>query len=335
MNAQNIRPIRDNVGFCWNPDEMNTLMSYLAKNDTQKSFSSDNLVLGISPHDDYLYAGRVYYPLYKLIHAKEIVVFGVTHGTVRKAMNDPRNILIFDDYKYWHGPYKNIEVSLLREYIENKLPKNDFMVSDRAQDIEHSIEALLPFVQYYNHDFKFTPIMVTGMSFDRMDKISDKLADIISGYIKAHNLKLGKDVFFLISSDLNHYGKDFDNVPYGEDKKAHTEGTENDQRIAHAAFDGELTKDKIEHLTSELWQNPGSEKPHPIWCGQYSIPFGLLTTMKVINNVSEKKLDGEIFRYSDTWTEGVIPIKYTNLGTTAPFSLKHWVGFLSAGFYLK
>ncbi len=106
--AQSTRPIRDNVGFCWQPDEMNTLMKYLSSHAGKTAdFPSANLVAAISPHDDYLYAGSVYYPLYKLIKTKEVVIFGVTHGTVRKAMNDPKNVLIFDDYKHWHGPYGN------------------------------------------------------------------------------------------------------------------------------------------------------------------------------------------------------------------------------------
>ena len=43
---------------------------------------------------------------------------------------------------------------------------------------------------------------------------------------------------------------------------------------------------------------------------------------------------GKLFKYSDTWTEGVLTVKGTKMGITAPYSLKHWVGFLSAGFYL-
>jgi AmmeMemoRadiSam system protein B len=334
--AQSIRPIRDNVGFCWQPSEMNLLMKYLSSHSNKTDdFPSANLVAAISPHDDYLYAGSVYYPLYKLIKTKEVVIFGVTHGTVRKAMNDPKNVLIFDDYKYWHGPYGNAGISPLREIIKNKLNKNDFMVSDKAQDIEHSIEALVPFLQYYNRDIKITPIMVTQMPFEKMEQLSTELSKIISDYIKQNNLKLGKDIFFLISTDADHYGRDFDNIPYGEDKKAHEEATSNDKRIAKETFNGILTNDKIKNLTKELWGTPTDNPPSPVWCGKFSVPFGLLTTSKIIKEVSDKNLTGELFKYSDTWTEGVIPIKHTNLGTTAPFSLKHWCGWLSAGFYIK
>jgi hypothetical protein len=62
--------------------------------------------------------------------------------------------------------------------------------------------------------------------------------------------------------------------------------------------------------------------------------FGLLTINKVVDKIG-KKLTGKVFEYSDTWTEGVLPVKGTEMGITAPYSLKHWVGFFSAGFYLK
>jgi len=336
MDAQSIRPVRDNVGFCWTPEQMNILMDYIQANESENQFDSNGLVAGISPHDDHLYAGRIYYPLYKMIHAKEVVVFGVTHGTVRRAMNDPQDKLIFDSYDYWHGPYGNVEISELRQFVTDRLPADEMMVSNKAQDIEHSIEALVPFLQYYNRDFNLTPIMVTGMSFNRMDQVSDNLGRIFREYIQQKSLTPGKDIFFLISSDLNHYGEDFDNAPYGKDSAAHAEGTANDQKIARTAFSGKLTSEKIKNLTEMLWNEGTSDTiARPLWCGQYSIPFGLLTTMKTLRAVSDKSLSGKILRYSDTWTEGVLPIERTSLGTTAPFSLEHWVGFLSAGFYLK
>ncbi len=336
LMAQGIRPIRDNTGFCWNSSEMNKLMKYLKSHARyEEEFQSKDLVAAISPHDDYLYAAGVYYPLYKLINVKEVVIFGVTHGAVRKAMNDPKNVLILDDYKFWYGPYGKVAISPLREIIKKNMDKKDFTISDSAQEIEHSIEALVPFLQYYNRNIKITPIMVTQMPFERMEQVSDELTKIIADYISQNKLKPGKDIFFLISSDANHYGKDFDNIPYGEDEAAHSKGTDNDKRIAKNAFNGILTKNKIEILAKKLWGKPMDNPSSPVWCGKYSIPFGLLTIWKVIKRAYSKELNGNIYKYSDSWMEGVIPIKHTNLGLTAPFSLKHWVGWLSAGFYLS
>ena len=337
INAQqnNVRPVRDDVGFCWRASEMDTLMNYLSENYEAQTAANDLLIGGISPHDDYLYAGRVYYPLYRLIRAKEVVIFGATHGTVRKAMNDPKNILIFDDYKYWKGPYKNVEISPLREIIKSKLDKDYFMVSDKAQDIEHSIEALVPFLQYYNRDVKITPIMVTQMPFSRMDTISVALSGIIKDYITSNNLKPGKDIFFLISTDADHYGEDFDNSPFGEDAEAHTEATTNDKRIAATYINADITINDIEGLTKELWGSLEIKTPVPLWCGKYSVPFGLLSIYHIMNDLNLKGLNGHLLKYSDTWTEKPLPVYGTHMGTTAPFSLKHWCGFLSAGLYLR
>lgn len=247
--SQTTRPIRDDVGYCWNANQFDKFIEWLDQKCPEDNpayrtgrFNSENLVAGISPHDDYLYAGEIYYPLYKLIHVKEVVIFGVTHGTVRKAMNDPRNVLILDEFDKWQGPYTDVEISPLRELIKQKLDQQYYIISNKAQSIEHSIEGLIPFLQHYNRDVKITPIMVTGMPFERMDSLSEKLAEIISGYLKENNLKLGKDIFFLISNDANHYGEDFGNQPYRLDENAHTTATKNDKRIAYETFNGLVTQ---------------------------------------------------------------------------------------------
>jgi len=332
--GQGKRPIQDNVGFCWNANEMDSVISFLSRNYEGKEFDQDGLIAAVSPHDDYLYAGEIYYPLYKTLRTKEAIIFGVTHGTVRKAMNDPKDILIFDDYKFWNGPYKDVEVSPLRDYIKHNLNKEYYTVSDKAHDIEHSIEAVIPFLQHYNKDIKITPIMVTAMPYERMENISADLAEIISSYIRKNNLELSKDIFFLISTDANHYGKDFDNSPFGEDDKAHTHATNIDKGITETCLTGRINNFKIKEFINKLWPD-SSNTVKPLWCGRYPVPFGILTAVKVVNKINGKEISGELFRYSDTWTEKVLPIKNTHLGLTAPFSLKHWVGFLSAGFYLK
>ena len=336
ISAQNIRPIRDNVGFCWRADEMDKLINWLDENvDGDENPVTQNPVAGFSPHDDYLYAAKVYYPLYKMIKTKEVVIFGVTHGTVRKAMNDPQNVLILDDYDLWQGPYGNVEISPLRELIKSKLDTNYYMISDKAQSIEHSIEALIPFLQHYNRNVKITPVMITRMPYDRMEKISDDLTKIITDYIKANNLKLGKDIFFLISNDADHYGEDFNNAPFGTDEEAHRKATENDKRIAAETFNGIITEKRIKNITNELWIEVTDKDVCPLWCGRYPTVFGLLTINKVVNEITNKNLEGKVLKYSDTWTEGVIPLKGTHMGTTAPFSLKHWVGFVSAAFWIE
>jgi len=332
--SQEVRPVRDDVGYCWQSNQLDLFINWLDENSDSDNFKSDNLIAGISPHDDYLYAGKIYYPLYKLIQAKEVVIFGVTHGTVRKEIGDPKNIIILDEFDKWKGPYKDVEISPLRNKIKQLLNPEYYIVNSKAQSLEHSIEGLIPFLQHYNREVKITPIMVTAMSFERMDSIGVQLSEIISTYAKENNLKLGVDIFFLISNDANHYGEDFDNLPYGMSEEAHNVATTNDKRIANKIFNGFLTKDKLRSFTGDLWPETGVSKECPLWCGRYSIVFGLLTVDKIVKGMG-KKLDGKVFKYSDTFTEGVLPFKGSKMGITAPFSLKHWCGFFSAGFYTE
>lgn len=334
ITPQEIRSIRDDIGFCWSAEEVNILMKYLNENDIS-NFPKENLIAAISPHDDYLYAGQVYAPLYKLIKTKEVVVFGVTHGTVRKEMNDPQNILIIDEYDLWKGPYKNVDISPLREKIKNELDTSYYTISNKAHSLEHSIEALIPFLQYYNRDIKITPIMITQMPLEKIEEISGRLTDIIINYIKTNNMKLGEDIFFLISNDANHYGKDFNNDKFGEDLTAHKTATNLDKQIADESFNGEITKEKIKSITEKIWETENNKNICPLWCGRYPIVFGLTAVSQITNKLGYGNINGKVFKYSDTFSGGVLPLKGTSLGTTAPFSLKHWVGFLSAGFYIK
>ncbi len=335
--SQEIRPIRDDIGFCWDKVQMDRFIDYFRSTDPQKDEKPlSNLIAGISPHDDILYAGPTYYPLYKQIKTKEVVIFGVTHGTVRKEIGDPQEKLIFDSYKYWKGPYNLVEISPLREYITSRLSTDTFIINNKAHDLEHSIEAQIPFLQHFNPNIRITPIMVTGMDFQKMDKIASQLASIIAAYIKENKLQLGKDIFFIMSADANHYGKDFNNTLYGEDEKAHQIAIDRDKKIADTCLTQVINPEKIQTLTTELWGQTYKDYKDTYWCGKYSIPFGMLSLLHIIKDIDNtNELTGTLLAFNDTYSSGVVPLTKTGCGITAVFSLKHWVSFLSTGFQLS
>jgi AmmeMemoRadiSam system protein B len=331
--AQDVRPIRDDVGFCWQRPQMERLTALLDAESGARPTVTD-WVAAISPHDDYLYAGRVYYPLFKGLRTKEAVIFGVTHGAVRKEIGDPKGVLILDDYPSWAGLSGTVAISSLRERIKAALGQDDLVVSNQAHGLEHSIEALVPWLHYFNPDIRITPIMVTAMPFERMEELSTRLAAILAGYMKDNRLRPGRDIVFLISADANHYGQDFNNIPYGEDAKAHALGVAADRRIAGELVDGTLTDDKVRKLTQDLWGTTYLDYGGSYWCGKYDIPFGLLTIRKTMQKAVGRGLNGSMISYSDSYSEGVLPLREAGFGITAPFSLKHWVGYVAAAFYL-
>jgi len=322
-SQDSIRPIRDDIGYCWDGVQMDRLIGYIDSIE-QSGKPEGTLIGGISPHDDYLYAARMYYPLFRTLRAKEAVIFGVTHGTVRRAIGDPKNVLLFDSYTHWLGPYGQIRISPLREHLLNSLDTTSFKISNKAHRLEHSIEGLLPFLQHFNPDIRITPVMVTAMEYERMSELSGQLADAIADYMRERNLLPGEDIVFLISADANHYGDDFNNSPFGQDKRAHSAGIALDRELIRDHLSGPLTPDKVKDLQK------GMKKV--LWCGRYSIPFGTLSVVKTMWKLREAAVRSTPLRYSDTYTEGVLPLQGTGMGITAPFSLKHWVGFFSAAF---
>ncbi len=327
--TQEKRGIRDNIGFSWDLNDFTKIINYLNNNSSVKIKDKNMKIFGgISPHDDYLYAGKVYFPLFKLIRTKEVVIFGVTHSTVRKNINDPKNIVILDNFKKWTGIRKDIEVSELRELVKNKLNKKYYIVSNKAHKLEHSIEALIPFLQYYNPDIKITPIMITKMKYEKMKEISKNISSIIFDYVKKNNLTPGKDIIFLISSDSNHYGMDFDNYQFGKGLQGYNKAKEYDKYLINNFLSNDLNIKKIQGFYNKV----SIDNSKVLWCGKYSIPFGL-TTIYYIAKSLKINLKMKILNYSDTFKNKVLCIKDIKCGITAPFSLEHWVSFVSILLY--
>jgi hypothetical protein len=86
-----LRGQQDAIGFASTAAQMQAVWDLAAAPPAPRGFGPPGApgVAGlIAPHDDYLYAGRVYYPLFRNLRTREAVIFGVTHGTVRKEIGN-------------------------------------------------------------------------------------------------------------------------------------------------------------------------------------------------------------------------------------------------------
>jgi len=332
LSAAAVRPARDVVGFCWDRETMNQLVDILQKTRPLPK-AAPGWVAAICPHDDYLYAGRLYLPVYARFKAPEVVIIGVTHGRVRRALGNPQGRIILDTHRLWAGLGQPVQISGLREWLDKRLSPEELLVSDKAHEMEHSIEAMIPFLQHFRPDVRITPIMVTAMSPSRLAELSRELARHVAAWMRSRGLQPGRDVVFVISADGNHYGPDFDNAPFGTNRYARTRAEGFERSLIQECLQGKLNRSKLERLQRAL--NPGLTKNAPLWCGRYSIPFGLMTVLNIVEEWSgNEQLHGRLLGWSDTWQEGVLPLRHTALGITAPFSLEHWVSFFSMAFYL-
>ena len=202
----------DTVGFASHSWQMDSVMSRISRlnrhgenlpADLRKKGSHIFQKAAICPHDDYLYAGWLYPEVLKNIHANTIILFGVAHQAKKFNID---NRLVFDTFNEWKEPYGNIRIPGLREDIIKNLPSEAYIIHDSLQQSEHSVEAIIPYLQFFNRKIRIISILVPYMPYDRMDDFSGLLATAIDEALKDDGLKWGKDVAIVISTDAVHYG---------------------------------------------------------------------------------------------------------------------------------
>ncbi len=337
VSGQGVRPVREGSDCSWSVLQFEEFWGSLGSDGVKAPDVAGRLIAGISPHGSYGDAGRVYYPLFEQVSASEVVIFGVVHRPTRNKLGQPQDKLIFDSYAEWQGPYGQTRVSPLRDTIKERLDPRYVMVDDEAMCMDHSIDELLPFLQHASREARITPILVTPMSFDTMETVSAQLAGIVTGYMKENRLEAGKDICFLISADANHYGQDFNNVYFGEGIEAHRKATTHDRELINTYLEGTLSHQRQRELFRQLSGEDFKSYGHVVWCGHYTIPFGLLTADQVMRaQIPYKHLVGSLFRYGDSYTDGVLIPQATGQELVNPTSsLGHWYGYFSAGFYVR
>jgi len=235
----------------------------------------------------------------------------------------------------WKGPYGNIKVSPIRQEIINELNSEYFQVNDSMQIIEHSVEALLPFLQHQNNSIEIVSILIPYMSFDRMNNISVSLSEALNKVISNRDLKWGEDIAFVISNDAVHYGdQDWGGGNYakfGADSNGYQQAMIHENEIIQCISD-EVTPDKIQQFCSYTVMEDNFKEYKWTWCGRYSVPFGLLTAYHLNNIIYDKPLSGIFLGYSSSIDHDKIDFEDLNMGITAPANIRHWVGYAAIGY---
>ena len=93
-------------------------------------------------------------------------------------------------------PFGDLEIDTeLAEALMNHFP--DVRDDAEAHQQEHSLETQLPFLHYFQKDFKFVPVCLQRLSLDDVAQ----LATAVVKAIRAVN----KPVLLVASSDMTHY----------------------------------------------------------------------------------------------------------------------------------
>ncbi|MGC8496589.1 MAG: AmmeMemoRadiSam system protein B [Thermoplasmata archaeon] len=147
-----------------------------------------NIVGGIVPHAGYIYSGPVAAHFYNALaedgFPESFIIIGPNHYGI-----GPGVAITTQDFKTPLGIVKNdleLSRSIYRDFVESDV---------NAHLYEHSIEVQLPYLQFFNNNIKFVPILMLDQSYETAVKLGEIIKDAIKG----------KDVVIIASSDFSHY----------------------------------------------------------------------------------------------------------------------------------
>ncbi len=340
--GEKLRNPVDSVGFATQSWQMDSVMNRIFSLQGQQLLDSWNQhgirrftpwKVAICPHDDYTYAGWLYPAVLRNIRANTVILIGVSHKAKRFGLE---NRIIFEDYDGWKAPYGVVKTSWLREKITNSLPRSAYLVHDSAHASEHSLEALIPFLQYYNRKVQIIPVLIPYMSYETMEGLASSFALALTKIMQEKDLKWNSDLAIVISNDAVHYGNEAwggsDYAPYGTDSAGYFKAMAHEMEIINSSLTGPLTKEKIRQFTRFTVQDTNYRSYKWTWCGRYSIPFGLLTAWYLEHQLHTGPVTGTLLGYKTSVTQPPIPVSDLGMGQTAPATLRHWVGYVAVGY---
>jgi MEMO1 family protein len=333
--ADRIRSMVDTVGFATRADQMDAVVERIdALYAPSASVSVDPLRVAIAPHDDYAYVGGLYRSALDGVRAPTVILFGVAHRARTLGLE---NTLLFESFDRWEAPRGSVAVSSLRDEIIEALPAGIGRAHDEMHAIEHSLEAIVPFLQDRDRTVEIVPILIPAMSFERMMDVAGELALAIARTMRSHSLRWGDDVAMVISNDAVHYGdegwggRDF--ARFGADDEGYRTAVAYEHSIIEECLSGELSPEKVRWFNEHTVDADDFREYRWTWCGRYCVPCGLLTAHALQQELGAAPLVGTLDGYG-TSIDGRahIPVSDLDMGVTAPASLRHWVGYASIGY---
>ncbi len=324
-----IRQLVDTVGFARYSWQMDSIMSRLDQNGWNRS-SGLPWKMVICPHDDYTYVGRLYPEILNNVKAKNLILIGVAHKAAKLGIE---NLMVFDSYSGWRGPWDTINISSARKDLLEILGDRYSMVNDSLHSVEHSLEALIPFLQFFNTEISIIPVLVPAMSHERMNECGKALADAIRSVASKYKWEWGKDFAIVATTDAVHYGNEdwsgADYAYFGCDEKGNNNAIKREKEIINNCFTGQILPDKISLFSRYTLDSVDFHKYKWTWCGRYSLPVAMYTCYYLS---SPEQLTGEVIGYSTSITNKRILVDDLGMGRTAIATSCHWVGYAAVGF---
>jgi AmmeMemoRadiSam system protein B len=327
----NIRQLIDTIGFTQYDWQFDSIISRIHSDD--KKPLNKIYKAAICPHDDYAYSAGLYNKTLEGIKANTIILIGVAHKASKYKLE---NRLIFGSFDKWKCNDDDIAISPIRDKLLKNLSKEIFIVHDSMMQLEHSLEAINPFLQKNNNKVEIIPILVPYMTFENMRLFSEELSNAVHSVMKKENLEYGKDLAVVISNDAVHYGNTdwggADLAPFGVDSIGNTRAKQKDLKIIDQCLVGDLSENKIKNFNVFTVKDENYKEYKWVWCGRYSLPFGLLFANKLNVLIENKPLSGNLVGYRSSYPANHIEVTDLGMGHTALANNSHWVAYIGIGY---
>jgi len=323
-----IRQLVDTVGFAQYSWQMDSIMSRIKRKGWAKT--DDNpWKLAVCPHDDYTYVGTLYPEVLQNVKASCLILIGVAHKARQLGIEDS---LVFDNFDFWKGPSNDVAVSPVREELLDILSGKYAIVSDTLHKAEHSIESMIPFLQYFNKEISIIPVLVPTMDQTRMEECGKALAEAIREVADKNKWEWGEDYAIIVTTDAVHYGNEdwggSDYAFFGCDSAGNRKAFDHEAEIINNCLTGKITPDNI-RLFSSYTLNPDNYKEYKwTWCGRYCVPTALYVSYYLNDS---QPLTGKLIGYSSSITSEHIMVDDIGMGRTAVATDCHWVGYAALG----
>lgn len=155
----------------------------------------------VVPHAGYDFSGPVAAHVYEKIaeggYPDTFVIIGPKHSDPFSAGRVPDVAVTKENFSM---PFGNV---LVNQELADEIIGGPIEVSSDAHAPEHSIEVQLPFLQYFDKEFDFVPILISNQSLEIAKDIGETLKEATKE----------KDVVIIASTDFTHCGPNYGQLP--------------------------------------------------------------------------------------------------------------------------
>ena len=336
------RPQLDTIGYAVTAEQMKKVITESLKNcdrfngsdSSSPCYEKDSsFTAAICPHDDFIYAGRLYHRVLSRIHARRVILFGVSHQARRFQIADT---LVFENFHQWFSPTGPIAISDIRDQLLGTLHPGNFQVHNELHAKEHSLEGIAFYLKVLNPEVEILPVIVPAMPWERLKSLSHDFGSVLGDLMQEKNWIPGRDVAFICSNDGVHYGDvqwgGLGYAPFGTDLAGYISAVNQDRTIMKETLQGEMSEKRLKEFYYRCTDSDDFLKYRVTWCGRFAVTFGLLSVSHICAALLNRPLRDILDDYGTSVSEAHLTLNPDGPAATAPAHFRHFVGYPAVGY---